>query len=108
MRVQAGFSLVALAFFSFPAASGGQRPGAPGLREAERQMNQPLEPPLEPRAQATSPEKLRLEASELAQLSAELPAQLAQVSRGRLPKDLTDKLKHIEKLAKQLRSELSR
>jgi hypothetical protein len=109
MRVLAVFSVAIVVFLSLPNTSSSQgRPGAPGRREAERQMNQRLEPPLEPRARTVSGDKLKLQASEIAQLSAELPSQLSLVSRGSIPKDLADKLKRIEKLAKHLREELTR
>ncbi len=56
---------------------------------------------------APDPAKLKHEADELAQLSAGVPSDLAKVAHGQLPKDLADKLKRIEKLAKHLRNELS-
>jgi len=40
-------------------------------------------------------------------LAQSVPSQIQQVQRGVLPKELIDKLKRIEKLSKQLRSELS-
>jgi len=82
------------------------RPIPPGIREADKQTNKPLEPPLTG-TPGTDPAKLKREADELAQLSAGVPSDLARVARGQLPKDLTDKLKRIEKLAKHLRSELT-
>jgi hypothetical protein len=42
----------------------------------------------------------------LAQLAAGVRSDLARVAHGQLPKDLADKLKRIEKLAKHLRNEL--
>ena len=51
---------------------------------------------------------LRQEAEELAKLSAALPSQMDQVSQGKIPKELGDELKRIEKLAKHLRAEISR
>ena len=50
--------------------------------------------------------QLKRDADELAQLAATVPADIDQVNKGVLPKDLRDKLKHIEKLAKHLRGEL--
>ena len=55
---------------------------------------------------APDPAKLKQEADELAQISAGVPSDLARVAHGQLPKDLADKLKRIEKLAKHLRNEL--
>jgi hypothetical protein len=103
--------LIALLFLAVlcagPVTSGRQgRPIPPGIREADKQTNKPLDPPLIAQP-GLDPAKLKQEADELAQLSAGLPSDLAQVAHGQLPKDLADKLKRIEKLAKHLRSELS-
>jgi hypothetical protein len=107
MRTLIVFSL--LAFFSLMSRStGGQgRPIPPGIREADKQTNKPLDPPLINRTPSLNPAKLKHEADELAQLSAGLPSDLAHVAHGQLPKDLSEKLKRIEKLAKHLRGELS-
>ena len=82
------------------------RPIPPGIREADKQTNKPLEPPASGAPQLDTA-KLKQEADELAQLSSGVPSDLARVAHGQLPKDLTEKLKRIEKLAKHLRSELS-
>ena len=66
-----------------------------------------LEPPIGPQAQKLDPAKLRQEADELAKLAQSMPGDIAQVLRGKLPKDTADKLKRIEKLSKHLRGELS-
>jgi hypothetical protein len=94
------------ACYAIPAMNGSQRPIPPGVREADKQTNKPLEPPL---TGTSGPDtaKLKHEADELAQLSAGVPSDLAKVAHGQLPKDLTDKLKRIEKLAKHLRNELT-
>jgi len=60
--------------------------------------------PTQPAARNTA--QLRHEAKELAELSASLPAEIDQVNRGLLPKDVVEKLKRIEKLSKRLRNEL--
>lgn len=102
--------LVALVFLAtccaIPAMNGSQRPIPPGVREADKQTNKPLEPPLSATL-GTEPAKLKQEAEELAQLSAGVPSDLARVAHGQLPKDLAEKLKRIEKLAKRLRNELT-
>jgi hypothetical protein len=99
---------LSLAFIGLvPEAIGEQgRPIPPGIREADKQSNKPLEPPLAG-APDTDPAKLKQEADELAQLSAGVPSDLARVAHGQLPKDLADKLKRIEKLARHLRNELA-
>jgi hypothetical protein len=101
-------ALLTLTFFGLiPETAGGQgRPIPPGIREADKQTNKPLDPPLEGKPRLDTA-KLKQQADELAQLSAGVPSDLAHVARGQLPKDLADKLKRIEKLAKHLRSELS-
>ena len=52
--------------------------------------------------------KLQRVAQELAELSASIPAEVNRANHGLLPKDVIDKLKRVEKLSKQLRSELTR
>src|SRR5260370_38879442 len=95
-------------FFRVPMVSGQQgRPIPPGIREAEKQSNKPLDPPMAAMPSAPDPAKLKHEADELAQLSAGVPSDLAKVAHGQLPKDLADKLKRIEKLAKHLASKLT-
>jgi len=86
-----------------------QRPGAPSLseaRQAEAQSQKDMPPPLYQKA-TVDPAKLKREATELASLADSVPPAIDAATRGVLPKDLTDKLKRIEKLAKQLRSQLS-
>jgi hypothetical protein len=50
--------------------------------------------------------KLKSNADELITLSQGLPTQLDQIGNGKLPKDLLDSLRKIEKLSKHMRSEL--
>jgi hypothetical protein len=50
--------------------------------------------------------KMRREADELAQLAQTIPADVSSIQQGLLPKDTSEKLKKIEKLSKQLRSEI--
>jgi hypothetical protein len=51
---------------------------------------------------------MRDQAHELAMLAQTIPEDVSQVTRGTLPKDMSEKLKRIEKLSKTLRGELSR
>jgi len=78
----------------------------PGRREIAKYPLQ-LDPPPPPSKRTADPVKLRAEANELADLAHSVPADVDQVSQGKLPKDLADKLKRIEKLSKQLRSDLN-
>jgi len=50
--------------------------------------------------------KLKHDADELATLAQSVPADIERVQSGTLPKDLLEKLKRVEKLAKKLRSQL--
>jgi len=99
--------IVLCSFLSSSANPGSQyRPVPPGLHEGEKQINKPLDPPL---IEIPGPNaaKLKQEANELAQLASGLPSDLARVAHGQLPKDLANKLKRIEKLARNLRNELT-
>jgi hypothetical protein len=50
--------------------------------------------------------RVKQDADELAQLAGQIPSSVEQAKKGILPKDLSDRLKRIEKLSKQLRREL--
>jgi hypothetical protein len=65
-----------------------------------------LEPPAGPQTQKLDPNKLRAEANELAKLSQSIAADVDQAAQGKLPKDIAEKLKRIERLSKHLRAEL--
>ena len=52
-------------------------------------------------------EKLQKEADDLARTAQTIPADVASVRQGMLPKDVIEKLKQIEKLSKRLRGELA-
>jgi hypothetical protein len=51
--------------------------------------------------------KLRQDADELASIAQTIPPDVSSIQKGLLPKDMSEKLKQIEKLSKQLRKELS-
>ena len=51
--------------------------------------------------------KLQQQADDLARTAQTIPGDVAGVRQGTLPKDIVEKLKRIEKLSKQLRSELN-
>jgi hypothetical protein len=57
--------------------------------------------------QTIDPQKLKHDADELAALAGSVPSEVDQTNKGLLPRDLNDKLKRIEKLAKHLRSQLA-
>ncbi len=69
----------------------------------EVRMDNPGQP--QPRPNSA---RLHSDAAELAELARSVSADLNQVNRGLLAKDLDNKLRRIEKLAKQLRQQLIR
>jgi hypothetical protein len=96
------------ALLLFPIATSPQAGHAkpPGITTADTMSNQPLEPPAKPGPRQINIDQVNSETQELRRLADGLPAQMDQVTKGQLPKDLSDNLKRIEKLAKQLRSQI--
>ena len=83
------------------------RPIPPGVRQADKEVNNaPNEAPLPPLPRQLNIKQIQGEAAELAQLSAGIPERIDYVSKGKMPKDLNDQLKRIEKLAKHMRGEI--
>jgi hypothetical protein len=83
-------------------------PIPPGIRQADRaeeQAQRDMPPPTPPHAHVDLI-KLRQDADDLARLAQTIPADVASVQRGILPKEMLDKLKQIEKLSKNIRSSL--
>jgi len=79
----------------------------PGIRTADQQSNQGLEPPMEMRNRKVDLTQVKQEADELKKLADGVPAQIEQVTKNQYPKDLNENLKRIERLAKHLRSEVT-
>ncbi len=99
---------VVLLWASAALAQGG-RPVPPGIRQADQALDESqknIPPPLYQRSPADLA-KLKHDADELASLAQSIPSSLDQTRKGMLPKDLIERLKRIEKLAKQLRSQVS-
>ena len=67
----------------------------------------PISFPTEARSAKLDSKKLKADADTLAQLAQSVPSDIDKTADGVLPKNLPDKLKQIEKLAKRLRGELS-
>jgi hypothetical protein len=108
MRISV-FTLLFTVFILAPSTSAQTHPIPPGIRQAdqtEAQTEKNIPPPASPHV-TVDYAKLKRDADELAALAQSVPADVAQSSKGVLPKDLSEKLKRIEKLAKQLRSRLS-
>ena len=102
------FPLWLCMLFIFPlATTSHQRAKPPGIVTADQQSNQPVEPPMEMRSRKMNVDQVKQEADELKKLAAGVPAQIELVTKNQYPKDLTDNLKRIERLAKHLRSEVT-
>ena len=83
-------------------------PRPPGIRTADQQTNQHLEPSMQPHSRKIDVEQVWQEADELKKLAdGGVPAQIELGTRSQYPKDLTENLKRPERLAKHLRSEVT-
>lgn len=84
--------------------------GGPALtgRHAHRPRELPLdtEAPISPRRQFDL-HRMRRDASELAALAQDIPPAVDRLSENVLPSNLPERLKRIEKLAKQLRRDIA-
>ena len=96
---------VLLALTAHAQSSPGFPPGLSQANQAEAQHEKDIPPPPNPR-RTLDLAKLRRDADELAALAQSVPSAVDQTTKGVLPKDLNDKLKRIEKLAKGLRSQI--
>lgn len=90
-------------------AQGRSVPVPAGVRQADQQQTQFEKNSVPPTYQLPPVDlaKLRHDAEELASLSQSIPPDIDQTTKGMFPKDLDQKLKLIEKLAKHLRSQIS-
>jgi hypothetical protein len=95
-----------LALSNAPLGSQKSAPETPGRIEVAQHQLQ-LDPPTGPQPRKIDSAKVRQEADEISDLAQSLPADIAQTLQGKLPKDMADKLKRIEKLSKHLRTELA-
>ena len=103
--------LLAIAFpFVLFAASPllAQDPRVPGVRQGEQaqaQVEKDIPPPIQPHAQLDMA-RLRQDADQLAKLAQTIPSDVLRIQGGVLPKDMSEKLKQIEKLSKHLRTQI--
>jgi hypothetical protein len=98
---------IAVSTCALPAQSA--KPIPPGIREADQLPGPADVPPVNrPSTDRALPGVMRDQARELALLAQTIPADVSQFTSGTLPRDLSEKLKRIEKLSKSLRSELAR
>jgi hypothetical protein len=77
-----------------------------GITAGDTLANQQIEPPMKAGPRQINIDQVNSETQELRRLADALPAQMDQVTKGQLPKDLGDNLKKIEKLAKHLHGEI--
>jgi hypothetical protein len=73
---------------------------------------EPMDPKPQPQESSTPTRHVDLahaeqEAQDLARTAQTIPADVASIRKGMLPKDVIEKLKQIEKLSKHLRTELN-
>jgi hypothetical protein len=101
------YLVLALAMVSFAAEQQGGQKQTPERAEVAAHAQVLEVPPMGPQARKLDPVKIHAEADELAKLAATVPNDIDQVAQGKLPRDLGEKLKRIEKLSKNLRSDLS-
>ena len=97
-----------LLILSLGAASQAQsKPVPPARRELQRyEAMHTDEPPQVQPAHIDQPQ-LEREAEELFRLAQSVRPDVERLGQGMLPKDVVEKLKRIEKLSKQLRSQIS-
>jgi hypothetical protein len=81
--------------------------GMQGVRYPETVTGQPGSWPQQATKRTVDVTELKNEAKELSKLAGDLPQQMDQIGGGKLPKDLIETLKKIEKLAKHIRGEVS-
>lgn len=88
------------------------------IAAAQTGHNYPTPPePMDPQSRQTDQHQtatrridaaqVQKEADDLARMAQTIPADVASVRKGMLPKDVIEKLKQIEKLSKRLRTELN-
>lgn len=105
VRSYLGVAIVAVALVH---GAGGQRHSTFPTPPAPAVPDTPASPP--PKYTRHHPDTVSMEreAKELAALAASIPGDIDQIKRDMLPSNTLDKLKRIEKLSKQLRSQMQR
>jgi hypothetical protein len=103
-----------LALFTFVTIPtvGNPTPAVPQSRNSFPTPPEPLDPKPTDKTQATPTrhldlDRLQREADDLSRNAQSIPADVASIRKGMLPKDVIEKLKEIEKLSKHMRSELN-
>jgi hypothetical protein len=93
-------------FLLLPNAATPQHNRPAGIAVGDTLASQPVEPPMKAGPRQIDIDQVNSETQELRRLADALPAQIDQVTKGQLPKDLGDNLKKIEKLSKRLHGEI--
>jgi len=94
--------ICSLLLFLCPSSVIAQSIARPGYK-----VENPVPAQVEMRPAKIDVKKLKEDADELAQLAQSVPSDIDKTTHGLLSKDLPEKLKQIEKLAKRLRGEVS-
>ena len=76
------------------------------IRSPDTEAGQPGAWPTQGSKRMVDVTALKAEANQLMAMSQTLPAQIDQIGNGKLPKDLIENLKRIEKLSKHIRGEI--
>jgi len=111
-------SLLTVVLILLPLATSGSQDASPTVDQTRGQIQPPgrievanhqlnLDPPIGPHGQRLDALKLHQEADELSSLAQSVSAGITQLNQGKLPKDLGNKLKRIEKLSKHLHGEIT-
>jgi len=101
---------VLLAMMQLPGQNPPWTPGAPQTAPQEPPHRFPIDDPqqapksVKPKMDSA---QVKRDAEELAKLAGDIPGAVEKSNQGLISKDLNERLKRIEKLAKQLRRELS-
>jgi hypothetical protein len=98
-----------LLLISASSTSAQSRPRAPGIRQADQAAAQAERDIPPPTTQHPTIHLVEIEqqADELSRIAQTIPPDIDSVRKGVLPKDIVERLKQIEKLAKHLRHELT-
>lgn len=115
MRLLANLSAISLALLCFTLPVCAQIVGNPMSRRplpdpAVRSVDLPpsKQVPAHDASRATPDlSKAQEDATQLADIAKSIPADVNEINRGLLPKDVIEKLKRIEKLSRRLRNELT-
>jgi len=101
--------LCLLGVLSFGTSAGQQRESPGKLEIAKHPLI--LEPPPPPPPQSQHKidvDKLHEEANEIEKLALAVTADVGQITQGKMPQGAIDRLKRIEKLSKELRTQMTR